>query len=298
MNTHQVNKFVINLLLITYNLFNLFTAAHCDLLLVDPNISGSDRVIQSKINPGCPKNICDNVTIIYTTSDNSSTRDHHFWSVLPNESPSFFVVEGAGHYDGDTINWKRLLSNDSSGSVALVDITNAIGLSVNRIFFWDDPESDLNFNQTSDQIIVKDFKNALTNFSFNHEHDNSSSHAAFSFGEIGSNLTVKILVSTHSRSGRADQLPQLTFSDRSLNFEVVINGTSGVDYIKNRVGIEFSLVHSGNKFEPKSVASIDDEFSPGVFAVSSRDNGSMFFNPFIFRNGVFVSRTRLMKVTT
>lgn len=237
-----------------------------DLLLVDANHGDSNRVIRSRVNPGCSKELCDDVTIVYTTSDNSTTRNHHFWSSVPHESPSFFIVESSGH-DEASIDWETLLSNQSSGSISIKELRNAIGLSVNRIFFWDD-SGEGSFNETSDLIEVKDFKTILTNTSHELKFRNDSSRATFVFGEPGSNLTVKLLVDTYSKGGRSEQLPRLTFNDRSLNFEVVINGTSGVDYQKNRVGIEFTLVHSGKEFEPKSIASIDDEFSPGVFAVS------------------------------
>lgn len=271
MNTHLM-KFLINSLIIN-SLISSFTAVNCDLLLVDNVTIDSSRVVQSYVNPKCPEGLCDNLTVIYTTSDNSTTCDHHFWSLMPNESPSFMIVETAGtaasNSSGDArINWKKLLSNDPSGSVGLEDIYQAIGLSVNRIFFWDDPTSDGAFNETSDQIMIKDFSTALTNVSHTHVHDNSSSYATFTFGELGTNLTVKLRISTQSNGGRTEQLPQLKFNDRSLNFEVVVNGTSSVDYQKNRLGIEFTLVHAGKEFKPKSTASIDDEFSPGVFAVS------------------------------
>lgn len=238
-----------------------------DLLLVDGNHDDSSRVIRSQVNPRCPNQLCDDgVTIVYTTSDNSTTRNHHFWSSVRNETPSFLIVESSAH-DDVSIDWKKLFSNEPSGSISIRELTNAIGLSVNRIFFWDDPGEGA-FNETSDQIEVKDFKTILSNTSHELKFSNDSSRATFVFGEPGSNLTVKLLVDTYSSGGRSEQLPQLTFNDRSLNFEVIVNGTSGVDYQKNRVGIEFTLVHSGKEFKPKSTASIDDEFSPGVFAVS------------------------------
>lgn len=293
-NSHQL---IYLFPLITF-LFYTLAAVNCDLLLVDKDQDYTRRVIHSEVNPGCPQNLCDGVTVIYTTSDNSSTRDHHFWSHVENEPPSFFMVEtveAAGRFRQNiSIDWKKLLSDEPSGSIRMDYVANAIGLSVNRIFFWDDPKSDGYFNETSDQIKVKDFKSSLVNFTHQLDHDNSSSHLTFTFGEVGTNLTVKLRVSTQSVGGRTEQLPQLLLNDRSLNFEVVINGTSSVDYKKNRVGIEFKVAHSGNKFEPVSTASIDDEFSPGVFSVSSRYCDRCIIISTIRRNGTYSSKTKLI----
>lgn len=269
-----MSTLLISLVLIWFSLndvrgSNLFTLSD------GPSNTNSSRILESEINPGCNSTTCscdcDSSRMVHTISSSPEDVDHYIWSQVLDgsggDSPGFLMYESSMD-DELHVNWKSYLSDNSSGSIIVSDVKNAMGIQINNVFFFNDLQSrgDLNFSANDTKVW---WLSELTNVTLHPlQSSNDSSQATFSYQDDNSNFTVNFYLYTKGYNGRNQYLPGLLYTPRSFHLEILVNGSSNVTYTKNRMGLDISLYHPKGKFLPEQSETIDDEFSPGVFRVS------------------------------
>ena len=236
-----------------------------------PPSNSSSRYVQTFVNPGCDTSAttyqCNTTRLVYTTSTEGDNTDHYIWTHSDGVPPAFFMVESQTS-SSPNINWYKLLSNDSTGSVNITGAKNAIGVQINGIFFFNDLDKSGKLNVSANDTKYQWLEN-FTNVTLYPPGDSEdTSEAVLSFHNSTTNFTVNFYLYTKGFNGRNPDLPRLQYTPRSFHVEVLINGTSNVTFARNRVAMDVSVYHFSGSFTPVNTKTIDDEWSPGVFAVS------------------------------
>ena len=136
-----------------------------------------------------------------------------------------------------------------------------------RLVFWNDTQKVAVING-SDLQTPMDMRSLLkTNVT--QETDNKKSRATFFFADEQSNLTVTLTVSAGVVKSRFEQLPHLLLSPTSFHLQINVAGASPVKYVNCRLLLELELYHRNGSVTTVTDTTIDDEYSPGVFSVST-----------------------------
>jgi hypothetical protein len=174
------------------------------------------------------------------------------------------IVE-SGRDDNLAINWSDLLANDTSEAVTIPNAVNALGLIVTKVFFWNDTSNtgrqDLDSNVTDlrdwNQFTVNDIRQYYS-------ANKDLVKAEFDLTDVDYGLNVSVLLRTTAAEGRTNVSPRLSYTPTSFHVEIVIRGAMNDSIVKQRVGLEFALLHKP-LFALEQTKAIDDEYSPGVF---------------------------------
>ncbi|KAI1301386.1 Glycosylated lysosomal membrane protein B [Halotydeus destructor] len=238
---------------------------------VTPNDTINDSWTSS-VNPGCNLTQCSDpgVNLIHVQSKTSNSSTHFLWSSYGNNSvPGFFVVSSDNVNEGPKINWDQFLntSDQTTSTITIDEVTNAIGIAVTKVYFWDDASNDGKLDVLSNTTDTKPWSElVLDNVRPTLKTTDTGSSASFVFKQPATDLEVSINVFASPQSGRYSILPRLVYTPQSFHVEITVSGAVNDSIVNQRVGAEFAVFQSYGSFQPNRVDSIDDEYSPGVFS--------------------------------
>lgn len=257
------------------------------------NADNQENKLYTSINPGCDDKVhifckASDVNLVYSTMQDPNTTHHYFWSsfVATEEgnrtgAPAFIVAQTPKSSKPVAIDWEALvMSNSSSEQGAIVlDTSNAIGVIITRVFIFYDKDNTgamsplLNETEFVDWAELK-LDDVRSSAPKNPTDALDKSSAVFKYStstEVPvTSFEVQLSVFASAVDGRNDVSPRLMYTPKSVHVEVLVKGNqSDVLFDKQRVGIEFGVVHTMAEFNTQRIQSMDDEYSPGVFSVST-----------------------------
>lgn len=228
--------------------------------------------METQLNPGCLSCRPDD-QLVYAKSSISNDAYHFIWSSLSQDDPTLLLVHSSSNRDV-SIDWNRLLVG-ASDSLNFTDVVNDIGLVVKDVLFWNDTQKAGNFNH-SDPQVVKDLKVLQKSNVTIRQKDASTAEAIFIFtGSETSNLTVTIALLASTSRSRFDELPRLLMSPTSFHVQVTVTGDPLLNFTNCRLLMEMDLLHRKGDVRVVTETTIDDEYSPGVFSVSTAQVGAI-----------------------
>lgn len=234
-------------------------------LLVSAAIA-EDGTMQASVNPGCHKCTSDD-QLVYAKAGVMNQSVHHLWSSLSDDYPTFLLAQSSEN-ESMAINWDKLLKG-SNGSINGSSIVNDVALVVKDIRFWNDTQKSGVFNH-SDPSTTKNLAGQIFQKNVTLTKDGHSAKAVLVFSEVEeSNVTVTLILSAAASEGRADDLPHLLMSPTSFHVQIIITGDPRLNYTNCRIVLDMDVFHRTGNVTIGSETTIDDEFSPGVFAVST-----------------------------
>ena len=222
--------------------------------------------METQLNPGCTICSADD-QLVYARSTTANESYHFVWSSLSQDDPTFLLVHSSSHQNV-SIDWGRLMAG-SPDSLTVADVVNDIGIVMKNVLFWNDTQKAGTFNH-SDPRTAKDLKSLQKSNVTIRRDDESGSEAVFLFTESEtSNLTVRIAVFAATGQSRFEELPRLLMSPTSFHVQVTIDGDPLLNYTNCRLLLDVELLHRKGDISVVTETTIDDEFSPGVFSVST-----------------------------
>lgn len=221
-------------------------------------------IMEAKVNPGCdhcgPED-----QLVYAKSDFGNETLHYLWSSITDDEPTFLMAQSLDDNDIG-IQWQQLLKG-IPGSINATSLVNDVAIVVKDIRLWNDTQKSGVFNH-SDVSTTKDLKRMQKNVTL--VTDSQSAKAVFLFyEEEDSNLTVTLVLSTGVSESRFADLPHLLMSPTAFHLQVTVAGDPLLNYTNCRLVLDMEVFHRRGSLSIGSETTIDDEYSPGVFSIST-----------------------------
>lgn len=252
------------------NMSPLFVHTICILLFTFPIIFfGNCQKLDFSINPGCTGESCESRHLAFANFSSNDTSYHYYIDSL-NSSISILIIETPpwDHSSDGHINWTRLANSSNVANALLYnDSVNSIGLVLGNLTLTQEPTEEAERKTTV--LSMDQFEFTARNES--HEDSvffspllslksKSSDLPAF-------NLTLDITMNTQTQ--RHPNPPGLLYSPGAVHVDLTIQGPIPDDKTDYDISIPFQLIQLGSFSMPPPQDTIDDEYSPGVFALNS-----------------------------
>lgn len=241
-----------------------------------------NRQLVISLNPGCPKDQCQpskkasDLNIYHVTSSEIRNKikygeDLHFVLSTYGGSPAFFIARTKND-SKEFFDWTKLKNNEPD-SISFVrpdtkpDKQDTVGVLISRLFKWVDSDDSGAFKPGVSMEEDIDLNSLHWDSAKVLDQSKSNLHIEYNLKESvsGGTITVRLMV-TSTLKKYVDN-PSLLFTSRSVHCQLVVNGFQDLlpHNTTARLGMELTLVTTGQDYKLIPLSDIDDEYSPGIF---------------------------------
>ncbi|MEE6525706.1 hypothetical protein FKM82_025894, partial [Ascaphus truei] len=228
--------------------------------------------VSLEYNPGSPNS---SVNLLHIRAVGPGSTIHYVWSTIG--APTVLLVYTGSEQSQLRVNWTRLLSPAPHGAISIEPAQSVLystALIFTRVFEYSDVNNTANFSGTANKYFypaydLSDFRWGDANRTLNSSTMSASLSGRNESDAAGSfqNGSVTFRVSAHPGSGRDASSPRMLHTANCTTLEFLLEGVSPRGN-RSRFAMEMVTLErkEGHK-KMRSVRSIDDEYTPTIFAM-------------------------------
>lgn len=254
------------------------------------------------MNPGCPDEICSNKTIninlayLNSTADDDDKIVHFIYSFGSDIGLPTFLIINTDRTEKIEINYTALISNDKNDAFKIIgeggNVTFATGLVLTHLLEANDTNNDgylpinnktLRHSLANLHWTMKNKTDKENQIIIDFDGDYKTDHIP------DANGTITIRLSVSDSLVRSSDLPRLQLNTRNVLISSILTNLT-TNWDGSRFGFEMIVLSNLpglNKTQPEPIhdKSIDDEYTPGIFKISTlplQDNSETNANQSVY----------------